>query len=376
MRNNNGYFDDGGHNYPFKIQYHFTDICNLRCNHCYDSGKKNKDESFGQIRTILDRVLPIIVKEWGRTVALSLTGGEPFASKHLFPLLSFLQEGYAERGLYVSILSNGTLIDKNTVKNIKSHFPIVRGVMVSLDGVSAETHEIIRGKGTHAKALRAWEILVQSGVRVSTQMVVSAQNYNEAYTLPEFANRFGLSALAVTRLVPLGRGRALGKSVITPTQVRNLYTKLNYDTDVLLSSSATLRITRYRCDWPVLFWPNEYRLTDLYYPFNKNGGACAVGRHAITIMSDGTVLACRRLPYALGNVLKDDFKDIWDHSFLWRIRLRHRYIVGKCERCEFMNDENLRFSCGGGGALCVTAGLHGDPFRPDPGCTYSPKGLS
>jgi len=133
-----------------------------------------------------------------------------------------------------------------------------------------------------------------------------------------------------------------------------------------------LRIARYRCDWPVLCTPPEYKLEDLYYPFKGNGGACAVGRHIITIMSDGTTLACRRLPIPLGNILKEDFRDIWNHPILWKIRLRHRYTKGKCEKCEFMKDENLRFSCGGGGALCVTSGHYGDAFRPDVGCSYKP----
>ena len=35
-----------------------------------------------------------------------------------------------------------------------------------------------------------------------------------------------------------------------------------------------------------------------------------------------------------------------------------------------MKDPNLRFSCGGGGALCVTHGHYGDAFRPDVGCSY------
>jgi len=89
-------------------------------------------------------------------------------------------------------------------------------------------------------------------------------------------------------------------------------------------------------------------------------------------MSDGTTLACRRLPIPLGNILEEDFRNIWDHPFLWKTRLRHRYMKGKCEKCEFMKDENLRFSCGGGGALCVTSGHYGDAFRPDVGCSYEP----
>jgi hypothetical protein len=47
-------------------------------------------------------------------------------------------------------------------------------------------------------------------------------------------------------------------------------------------------------------------------------------------------------------------------------------MKGKCEKCEFMKEKNLRFSCGGGGALCVSFGHYADPFRPDVGCSYEP----
>jgi radical SAM protein with 4Fe4S-binding SPASM domain len=356
----------------FTVQFHFTDICNLRCIHCYDSTADNSDKPLDQLCKIIDQTFRVIIKEWGMPVHLALTGGEPFASRNLFPLLSYIQDKYLEEEVYVQILTNGTLITEDHARTLKSSYPMVRGVQVSLDGVHQETHERIRGAGTYRKALRAWELLVRNDIPVATQMVVTNINYKEAFELTELAKNYGLSRLTVTRLVPIGRGQALGKLEITSQQVQQLYTKLNYDADVLDASSDSLRIARYRCDWPVLYTPPEYKLEDLYYPFTGNGGACGVGRHIIAIMSDGTTLACRRLPIPLGNILNDDFRDIWNHPTLWKIRLRHHYTKGKCEKCEFMKDENLRFSCGGGGALCVTYGHYGDAFRPDIGCSYEP----
>ncbi len=360
----------------FTVQFHFTDICNLRCIHCYDSAAQNKDKPFDQLCRIIDRAFTVIIKEWGMPVALSLTGGEPFASQNLFPLLSYIQDKYSEKDVNVQILSNGTLITEDHSRALKSSYPMVRGVQVSLDGVHQETHERIRGTGTYRKALQAWEVLVRNGVPVSAHMVVTNMNYEEAFELTELAKSHGLSRLTVTRLVPIGRGQALSKLEITSQQVRQLYTKLNYDADVLDSSSDSLRIARYRCDWPVLYTPAKYKLENLYYPFTRNGAACAVGSHMITIMSDGSTLACRRLPIPLGNILQEDFRNIWNHPILWKIRLRHRYTKGKCEKCEFMKDEKLRFSCGGGGALCVTYGHYGDAFRPDVGCSYEPDGIT
>ena len=59
----------------FTVQFHFTDICNLRCIHCYDSTAQNNDKPFDQLCRIIDRAFTVIIKEWGMPVALSLTGG-------------------------------------------------------------------------------------------------------------------------------------------------------------------------------------------------------------------------------------------------------------------------------------------------------------
>jgi len=256
----------------FTVQFHFTDICNLRCIHCYESAARNNDKPFDQLCRIIDRAFTVIIKEWGMPVALSLTGGEPFASRNLFPLLSYIQDKYFETDVYVQILSNGTLITEDHVRALKSSYPIVRAVMVSLDGVHQETHERIRGTGTYRKALQAWEVLVRNDIPVSTHMVVTTMNYKEAFELTEFAKSYDLSRLIVTRLVPIGRGQELRKLEITSQQVQQLYTKLNYDADVLGSSPDSLRIARYRCDWPVLYTPPKYKLEDVYYPFTSNGG--------------------------------------------------------------------------------------------------------
>jgi radical SAM protein with 4Fe4S-binding SPASM domain len=356
----------------FWVQFNFTEICNLRCIHCYDNTDQNSDKPLEQLCHVIDRTLPVIIKEWRLPVFLSLTGGEPFASRNLFPLLSYIQKKYDETELTIQILSNGTLITEDYVKVLKSSYPLVKWVQISLDGVRQEIHEKIRGPGTYYKALKACEFLVRHGIRVTAHMVVTNINYPDAFELTDLAKKYGLCGLTVTRMVPIGRGQGLSKFEITQTQVRELYTKLNHDADKLDSSSDTLRIARFRCDWPVLYTPPEYKLEDLRYPFKKNGGACAVGSHTITIMSDGTALACRRLPITLGNVLEEDLQNIWNHPVLWKIRLRHRYTKGKCERCEFMQDKTLRFSCGGGGALCVNYGHYGDAFRPDIGCSYKP----
>jgi MoaA/NifB/PqqE/SkfB family radical SAM enzyme len=301
---------------PFKIQFHMTDICNLRCIHCYDSKQKIRDLPLEELKRIIDNLMEIIAFKWERKVNLVLTGGEPLASKHFFPLLSYVQEKYKEQHVIVKVLSNGTLLTEDVAKKIVSGYPILKGIMVSLDGVREETHDKIRGKDNYKKALKAFGILNKYGIRAATHMVVHKGNFNEAFLLTDLAKRHNLNMLTVTRLVPIGCGKEIEDLVISKKEVRELYLKLSNDADDLAREGSNLEIARFRCDWPVLFTPKDHIVSELYYPYEKNGGACAVARHAITVLSDGTVLPCQRMPIELGNVLETDFATLWNHPFL------------------------------------------------------------
>jgi radical SAM protein with 4Fe4S-binding SPASM domain len=60
---------------------------------------------------------------------------------------------------------------------------------------------------------------------------------------------------------------------------------------------------------------------------------CSAGVSGITILPNGNVTPCRRLPLSLGNVQKDSIRDIWASSpVLEALRDRSRY-KGRCGSC-------------------------------------------
>jgi len=62
-------------------------------------------------------------------------------------------------------------------------------------------------------------------------------------------------------------------------------------------------------------------------------GGCAAGVSGLTILPDGTVTPCRRLPVPIGNVRTDSLREIWSTSeVLNSLRDRSRYD-GKCGTC-------------------------------------------
>ncbi len=126
---------------PFYIQWHITNFCNLRCNHCYQDDFSRKDDlGWPALKTICDNILNTL-KAWGRTACIHLTGGEPLLKSEFFLLLDYLNSQPAIDEL--GIITNGLPIDPEMIKRL-SVFSKLKKMKISLDGGDARTHEAIR----------------------------------------------------------------------------------------------------------------------------------------------------------------------------------------------------------------------------------------
>jgi radical SAM protein with 4Fe4S-binding SPASM domain len=94
-------------------------------------------------------------------------------------------------------------------------------------------------------------------------------------------------------------------------------------------------------------------------------GGCAAGVSGLTILADGTLTPCRRLPIPLGKVGEDSLREIWATSkVLERLRNTDLY-QGKCGKCPRWS------ACRGCRAIAyATAQAQGKPdfLAPDPQC--------
>jgi len=62
-------------------------------------------------------------------------------------------------------------------------------------------------------------------------------------------------------------------------------------------------------------------------------GGCAAGVSGLTVLPDGTVTPCRRMPVPIGNIRKDSLREIWASSeILNALRDKSRY-KGRCGEC-------------------------------------------
>jgi len=145
------------------LEFQITDRCNLRCRHCYIGDGFHQALSLEKIFKVLNEFEEI------QGLRLLLSGGEPLLHPHFWEINEILRE-YPFRSV---LLSNGTLITKETAKKLRVH-----EVQVSLDGMK-EGHESIRGEGTFDKTLQAIDQLQEADIRVSVATMIHGKNLKE-----------------------------------------------------------------------------------------------------------------------------------------------------------------------------------------------------
>jgi radical SAM protein with 4Fe4S-binding SPASM domain len=174
---------------------------------------------------------------------------------------------------------------------------------------------------------------------------LSRLNAHEVPDLVRMLNSEGVDTFALERLIPEGAGAGMYEHMLAKEELKALYERVYR----LALETKPLRVLLYR------------PLFALVAPDDPTVGAlCSSGNNALTIMPDGTVYPCRRLPIPLGNVLEEGFFKIWYGSdVLWRIR-DPQNLGGKCRECD------LVAQCRGCRAMAYF--MTGDYMAEEPQC--------
>jgi radical SAM protein with 4Fe4S-binding SPASM domain len=261
-----------------------------------------------------------LINAWSGTYGMefspsfNITGGEPFLRKDIFDIL----DGITERGFDIYILSNGAIINSHIAQRLADIG--VKGVQVSIEGPE-RIHEGIRGEGSFASAMRGVRHLLDAGLTVTLNTTLSDINAESFMDMMWLASFEGAQKLGFSRLVPSGRGAGLLSNMLEAEEVKSLYGK------IFSSAAKGFKIVT-----------GDPVASQMRTPSHGDAGAvpcggCSAGVSGLTILSDGTVVPCRRLPVPIGSIRRDSMREIWACSqVLNALRDKNRY-KGKCGRC-------------------------------------------
>jgi radical SAM protein with 4Fe4S-binding SPASM domain len=211
---------------PGILTLSITGACNLKCCHCWVSAGEATSHAHVPLRTIRR-----IVKDFAAIggEGLRITGGEPLSHPHWLDILKFSR---SLRFKTIILQTNAMLIRDEHLEPLRElDFPGFT-IQISLDGVTARTHDLVRGKGAYRGAMQGIEKLVQEGLgqRISIFFTEMRHNLGEIPELLDFADRMGFGSVSTGSLVLCGR--ASETSLVAPPKMEQYMSLLErYDRD-------------------------------------------------------------------------------------------------------------------------------------------------
>ncbi|MEI6209839.1 MAG: radical SAM protein [Desulfuromonadales bacterium] len=334
------------------FQWHVTDRCNLHCSHCYQVHPSAADPSWDELLAILEQFKAFIVNcrdaAFSRTFPahVTVTGGEPFLREDFLLLLEQLA---AEKQFFsFAVLTNGTLLTPAMVHSLRQLHPSF--IQVSIDG-ARETHDAIRGAGSHKQAVDGVKMLVAAGIPAYLSFTAHQGNYRDFPDVAQLGRRLGAARVWSDRMVPCASGDQAADLLMSPEETRRFIGLMESE-----RKRGWLRKS------PVVLHRSLQFTSSGTTPYR-----CCAGDTLITVLSNGDVCPCRRMPLTAGNIHHQPLELLYQNSEIFRCLRDRQRISSGCEGCFYAR------TCGGG-ARCIAFARHGDPFRADPGCWLATGG--
>jgi len=307
----------------FACWLHLTNSCNLACKYCYvhkSKGEMPPSMAFSIIDTL---ILTCQINKLKRLV-IKYAGGEPLLRKQLlFDLIEHTEISKPnDLSIKQSIITNGTLIDKDIARFVKQHN---LGVGLSLDEIDSDNPARVfsDGRGSYKSALRGIEFLREEGVTPTVLVTITNDNYQQLFDL----TRFLLSERLNFRF-------SFEKSYCQgpPDLLENLE-----ELKQVLVSCYKL-IGQELLDGNIL---NVHNFNDIDFRFPKNQ-VCGAGKNFLAINYDGSIGVC-------GMGLTTPFSEYKENIDLLNLLNTHNVIpttprseIDECNTCPWI------YSCAGG----------------------------
>lgn len=328
------------------VQWHITDRCNLRCQHCYQDSYRHHGPDLSGLKQITQQVFELHRQLSGdRHIPLqfTLTGGEPCSHPDFPALLEYLASD--PRSPSLAVLSNGSYIDRQWAAQFSQWK--VKFVQLSVEGTE-QTHDEIRGRGHFQQVLQATQCLTQAGVRVLWSFTAHSKNSHEFMQVAELAQRAKVSRLWSDRMIPTDHRDA--PLTLNAQQSADYFQQMH-------QAGQKLQVSADNQTEVAMIRALQFQVADVQ-PYH-----CSAGGELITIMPDGSILPCRRLPITVGNLWQRQLSDIYHYSSQLR-QLREFTAPLTCSSCLY------RTNCRGG-LRCLSYALYNDAYRADPACSLS-----
>ncbi len=270
---------------------------------------------------------------------INFTGGEPFLRKDFVELLKHARQ---KRYFTFGILSNGFLPQEDVLLELKTLKPSF--IQISLEG-DKQANDQIRGSGSFDKIVKAFKVYARLRIPFMVSFTANSTNYKLFPKVVEIARKYGAYKVWTDRYLPSRENDPLLLStdqtkeffeIILKEQQKN---KRRFFSKVKITSNRALQF--------LVCGGEPYR--------------CSAGDTLITLMPNGDVLPCRRLPIKIGNLAQDNLIELYKNNALCADIHNVDSNDVACTQCFY------KALCRGG-LKCLSFGKYNDYNLKDPNC--------
>jgi radical SAM protein with 4Fe4S-binding SPASM domain len=296
---------------PLSVHFDITYRCNERCVHCYLDHDDLGEMTTGEIEDVLDQLADAGV------FFLALSGGEVLMRRDFFDIVE-----HARRRLFnVKIKTNGVMIREPEARRLRQLG--VEQVQISVYSHRPEVHDgITKLPGSLRRTIEAIRFLKLQGLKVSMANVLMTANLFDNQGVMSLAKDLGVSYTLDPTITPKIDGNTAVLALRAPAaELRRVFRN-----EELVGNVAEF------CAPPAA--PDEDVM---------DGYPCSAGHTSCYISPYGDVFPCVQFPLPSGNLRREKFVEIWQHSSaLKEVRsIRARDLttcstcshVGSCSRC-------------------------------------------
>jgi radical SAM protein with 4Fe4S-binding SPASM domain len=268
---------------------------------------------------------------------LRLTGGEPTLHPQFFAIL----DAATSYNVPVTVFTNARWREpKRFVRQIQA-WPNLAGLLISLHGASAKSHETFTGvSGSFDETLANLRLAVEYGISITLSTIITHQSWEEVEEVVALAEKLSVSHVTFARYL----GRPLPGIEPSSAELKTAIGQI----ETLIQTGSPVK---YGIDIPQCFMVNSSK-------------GCLAGVAYVTIDPWGNMRPCNHSPTIIGSLHEHSIYELWhsDAMNAWRALMPE-----ECKTCAAYS------VCHGGCRAVQELRPDGrDPLRGEPLTAYAP----
>lgn len=302
---------------PVLSEIALTYRCQNKCVFCYASSPERGKALPGMTTDQVKKVL-LAIKNDAKVPTVSLTGGEPTLRKDIVEIVSYAKS----IGLRVNLITNGIICGVTDLPYRLKEAGL-DSAQVSIESSIPEVHDRVVGHPmAFKKTVDGFKKLKSLGIHTHINTTICKDNISYIDQLPKFAKEeLGLEYQSMNMVIRTGHAQDHPDEV-GYTEIARVLPKIKSE-----CKKAGIKLVWYS--------PMPYCIINTVAE-GIGGTSCAASDGLLSVAPDGSILPCSSFENGVGNLLKEDFRDIWFNRQSLYFR-KKEFVPPVCNDCDKKN---------------------------------------